>query len=813
MINRRSSGTVLAFIAVSLIILIILGIGLYFTITQLGGRREVTNATDAGSLQVGRDALTISVPMTAAERLRLQGLGDSRNGDQIDLLSFNKLVGMALLIQMNAAADGTVAARTNANAISALVQGPGSVADRLKTRLNTGNVFNVSFTSAFSRNSKRMTGQQNGAYVAGQHQVAYVGRNEASNLDVTRLQDINSTPVMDFATQQAIVLPQTQTVLKAGRRYLAGYTQIPAPGAFRPLVAAAVGPSQASLISATNFDTNTAFLPAATVVPPNAFKSGASIVDQHNMTNTSVAHSRTGIAIALLLEGARRAMPASATTFNPEIPRGYLTIYNNGQVMDQNSGVLSAVPNGGNTLNFFGRVVNPTDNVAAQQLGVGVDLDHDTGFFGLRNSGQVAAWKYHDVHQAGFPRPRSIIDPPHYLSLPVPTGQNNPVWENVLLRDSHRDFCWRAYRGTSAPCTTFVDFVDPLFLEELYGRIPAYNQLFDPRNASNPLMGLWSNPVARVAGGARVCGDGSIQPTAVVDSVTAHWVPYNNLGGQIEPLFDTNISSASPLARAMLGTHQLDNAYFGCSLWSYGRPGVIGNVTAAEAVKLAVFDAYGDGPSPGEPTCYPVQRNFTSGLRQYPRDPGTGAEVPYGVAAHANNWSVPGQRGVVSQPGSLRQLFDQVAPGSGDRLQTFMLSRMRQIRSDATAADAVAMMNQPVEMSSAPYYLYHNGVTFVLTQTAPPAATSIAIPNNIDGRVFQFTRNYNLLDTMVNPRNDNDIHEKLFMTVLTNVAGGPPTSTATEVAQFATSTGYNLELGKIAVRQDANADLQMCDRN
>jgi hypothetical protein len=822
--SRRSGASVLAIIAASSVIFAILGVGFYFIMLKFGGHREVVNATDAGSLQVGRDSLTrISVAMTPAERIRLQGLGDPRNGDQVDLLTFNRLVGMALIVQMNAQADGRQSGRDNANLLSALVQGPGSVGERLRDRLSDGNAFTTNFTQAYRGNSKRMTGREDGLYVPAKHQVAYVGQSgsEPSNLDVGFFQNPSTTPIIDFATGNAITLPSGHVVSSGGRNYLAGYKALDAGNnQFRRLVAASLTTVQPSLISQTVFDQRTSFLPGSTAVPPNAFRSASTLSDRHNVTNEAQSHSRAGLTLALLLEGNRRNQPQTATTFNPEIPRGYITIYNNGQVMDVNSGVLSANPNPGGQLNFSGNIFDSDHNVAAQQLGVGIDVDHDTGFFAIHTSRQVEAWKRHQVNHGGFPRPRSIIDPPHYLSLPFPVGRNNPVWENILLRDSHRDLCWRAYRGPGLPLTTRqgvnVDNIDPLLLEEIFGQVPAYAALRDPRHRRNPLMGLWRNPGSRNFDRdiAIQCGDGSIQPVAVTNSVTAHWIPYLNIGGPIETVRDTNISRSSALGQLMFGHHQFDNAYFGCNGWSYGRPGTSSNLTAAEAVKLAVISAYGDGPSPGEPACSAMNRAFASGLRVYPRDPATGVAVPYGTGAYANPWSVPGQQGVVSRTGTLRQIFEQVRPGSSAQLRRFVQSRMRQIRSDANDQVVDSLLDRPIEMSSRPYYIYLRGDNFVLTQDPPPAASGIPVPPNIDGRVFQVARSYPLLDTMANARNDNNIHEKLFMTVLTNSGrNGPPNTRATEVAQFATATGYNLELGKIALRQDANGDLSLCDRN
>jgi hypothetical protein len=716
-----------------------------------------------------------------------------------------------------------------------LIEAPGGIADRLRTQLSAGGNFTGSFNSAFQRNSTRMVGESTGVHIPGQHEVAYVGQTgetRASNLNVDRLTNAGNSPVVNFRTNQPVALTGDLVTEVNGRRYLSGYRQIPANGN-QPLLAVPVLPTQPHLLSRSDFTRGLAFLPANTVVPPNSFRGHSTTTDRYGRANLSNASAIAGVGNAVLLEGAQRRLANQATTFNPEIPRGYLTIYNNGQVLDGN-GVLSAAPNSGGVLDFRGNIGDPTRNVAANELGKGIDLDHDSGFFALTNSGQLAAWKAHQVHHGGFPVPRdNITHPPHYASLPRPTGISWPYWENRLVHDSHRDFCWRAYRGRGTrPMGVrggiHVDQVDPLLLEERFAHVPAYNQLFDPRHNANPLAGLWRHPRSRSnweQPRATQCSNGTIAPGPVVNTFVAHWVPYHNLGSPIETLLDTNISLSSSLGQQMYTHQQLDNAYYGCGQWSYGAPATATNVTAAEAAKLAVFDAYGQGPRPGVPNCEDVNRTFVSGVRVYARgvDPGEGSVVPYGIGAHSNPWSNRNRRGVVTRPGTLTSLFEQISPGSSARVRAFVSSRMRQIRSETTEAEVDRMMNEPIETSGSPYFIYLNtDNNFILTQETPPQIRDVATPSQIDGRVFPIApRTYPLLDRMVNTLNDNDIHERLFMTV-NSASGGPalrspqpnpPGASATEMAQFGTSSGFNLELGKITFRQEANMDLQLCDRN
>ena len=54
---RRRKGATLGLVAVSLLVIIVIGVGCYFLIKLCGGGREVGNSTDAGTLNVAKYAL------------------------------------------------------------------------------------------------------------------------------------------------------------------------------------------------------------------------------------------------------------------------------------------------------------------------------------------------------------------------------------------------------------------------------------------------------------------------------------------------------------------------------------------------------------------------------------------------------------------------------------------------------------------------------------------------------------------------------------------------------------------------------------
>ena len=109
---RRQRGATLGLVAACVFLVIIVGVGFYFLSKIIGGGREVANATDAGALNVAKQALrrgavalndlTIfnqGIDLTA----EFGGLSDPPNSGTIDLITFNRLVAQALLVEIGRA--------------------------------------------------------------------------------------------------------------------------------------------------------------------------------------------------------------------------------------------------------------------------------------------------------------------------------------------------------------------------------------------------------------------------------------------------------------------------------------------------------------------------------------------------------------------------------------------------------------------------------------------------------------------------------------------------------------------------------------
>ncbi|MBS1991247.1 MAG: hypothetical protein JSS83_12065 [Cyanobacteria bacterium SZAS LIN-3] len=165
-IRRRDKGSVIAFSTVLALVLVLLGVAFVFLLMYMGGQHETKNATDAGALNVGKQALDkITVNLQGGDEQIYQDVtndvddGSQGNDGKISLRRINRVWAKAMLIGINAdamAADG-LGGSASGNASQAFTAAK-SISDRLAQKLNaTSNLYD--FFSEYSKaNSVRMIG-------------------------------------------------------------------------------------------------------------------------------------------------------------------------------------------------------------------------------------------------------------------------------------------------------------------------------------------------------------------------------------------------------------------------------------------------------------------------------------------------------------------------------------------------------------------------------------------------------------------------------------------------------------------------------
>src|SRR6185437_11811475 len=103
--TRSTTGATLALTVAATVFLIAISIALFLLAQLLGGFRELRSATDSGSLNVGKNAIGVGVPLTGLSLVakeNFQAFPDAQAGNLIDLRTYNGITGQALLVSLNA---------------------------------------------------------------------------------------------------------------------------------------------------------------------------------------------------------------------------------------------------------------------------------------------------------------------------------------------------------------------------------------------------------------------------------------------------------------------------------------------------------------------------------------------------------------------------------------------------------------------------------------------------------------------------------------------------------------------------------------
>ena len=158
MTARRQRGATLGLAAACVLVVIVIGVGFFFLSKIIGGGREVANATDAGALNVAKQAIRRGAVnlTTAADQEEFGALCDQPN--KLDLLSYNRIVAKAMIVCKNADDEGSPLAAANAGMIHSQVNMLGNM---LKANLaaacaNPGGDLANDFHSISQKNNTKM---------------------------------------------------------------------------------------------------------------------------------------------------------------------------------------------------------------------------------------------------------------------------------------------------------------------------------------------------------------------------------------------------------------------------------------------------------------------------------------------------------------------------------------------------------------------------------------------------------------------------------------------------------------------------------
>lgn len=384
--NRTSNGGTLALTVACTVLIVMIGIALFFVMRIMGGHRELDHSARSGNLNVAKQAiqrpfvrLTVNTPMWR----NFRGLTDRVDGqDVVNLKVYNRLVGQALLVALNAAADGNQQGKNNANNVIAQLQGAGGVGDQLRGQLGARNNTNPFFQMLGFANSTRMLGA-NGQETAQIYQTAFA---EARN------QDIGATNLLIPVQAQLPVtaagsrydLPNTNAAGNvsykrqiqvnggASKTYVRGYQDLVVGNGINPIIGVPTQPgSQPHLLSTAEFSSGlNRFTGGGQRVPPNAFEFGSQQTEGGQAATQN--GRRNAIAFSRALVGVLNA------EYKPSIPLGYVAINNTG-----------GTPVGGNGF-------RQGQGVLQNQLrGDGIVIDRSTRIMSANNE-LMRSWARHN---------------------------------------------------------------------------------------------------------------------------------------------------------------------------------------------------------------------------------------------------------------------------------------------------------------------------------------------------------------------------------------------------------------------------------
>lgn len=397
MLIRKNEGSTLALTAACTIIIILVAVGLWFLMLMMGGSRELSHATDSGTLNVAKQALIspsaqFTNPNSKDDIADMNAIlggaaADPNSTPKVNLLTFNRLVGQSLLVAMNAEADGNAAALANARALIDLVEGENgnnggkSIGQDLRDKLSDAsadsNWAKTDFESTGGAYSLRMFGNDTQIkYQNADFKGLYVSDSPQTNVAVDDIQDnlpfnnfTTMGPAFDESKLNRAALPTGAAVnAPAGStatKVLSGYKPIAFNAVNRNIYAVPLetSPHLVSLHSNNNaantIGPGDADALHKTVLPPNAFLNGA------------LGFARTGPKkdfhqLAIATTGTSQA------PFSIGIPYGYIVVDNRG-----------ADPS------FSGLVPN-SDTVFAHELATGISVDQ-SGYFST--NGAIENWE------------------------------------------------------------------------------------------------------------------------------------------------------------------------------------------------------------------------------------------------------------------------------------------------------------------------------------------------------------------------------------------------------------------------------------
>lgn len=278
---RRRNGATLGLVGACALVLVILAVATFFLLKIFGGFRELSNATDAGILNVAKQAMNNpsynladqSVFPNVDVRNNFALLGETPNST-VCLKNYNRLVVQSVMVAFNARDEGTPESARNARKVW---QALNDVGKKLTQGLTDESRMENPFVDIATKNNTKMLG---GNPISAQNfGVSYLRRGGSTNIyvspQVAAMLKPNGLPLNESGLKKPPDMP-----------YVSGYSEIKVPlrasGETLSFTGVPVGPQgHAHLVSLDDFtrENNDNFIVGAgspgypsDTLPPNSFK-------------------------------------------------------------------------------------------------------------------------------------------------------------------------------------------------------------------------------------------------------------------------------------------------------------------------------------------------------------------------------------------------------------------------------------------------------------------------------------------------------------------------------------------------------------
>ncbi len=279
MVPRKKKGATLALVISLMFVFLFIGAAFFVWQLLIGGGKELQHATDSGNLNVAKQSLktpSYVIPAgpdpTTGTDLRAEFKDVVDPGFKVNLLNFNRLVGKAILAQLNAKSEGTAAAKENARQLTDAVY---KIGQQLQSQLASSSSLKSQFEDVSNKNSVRMlqhpdtAGQAGVSHTDAEYALSYVARGKASNLYIDRAE---LPPGAQFSNSDIV-----KKDVGGDKEFLVGYSELSTSKNLSGMPQTWTVPlrpgEQPHLIGVDDFANGTE-PPFNPYTLPNAFKSG-----------------------------------------------------------------------------------------------------------------------------------------------------------------------------------------------------------------------------------------------------------------------------------------------------------------------------------------------------------------------------------------------------------------------------------------------------------------------------------------------------------------------------------------------------------